>query len=112
MSSLRKTLNDEAWEQLFDNHNILDYIDKNGSYKISASQIKKYREPRLMAKFDHANNLPDIFFDNQLAILPVTRGDYLISHFKAYHKFEVGNTPITKVSLPTYLQSLDSQPNG
>lgn len=61
-----------------------------------------------MAKFDHTVNLPKIFADNKLAILPITRGDYVISHFEAYHKFEADNVPVTRVSLPTYIQSLDS----
>lgn len=60
-----------------------------------------------MAKFDHKINLPKIFSDNHLTILPVTRGDYVISHFDAYHKFEAGDAPITKVSLPAHIQSLD-----
>lgn len=37
-----------------------------------------------MAKFDHTINLPKIFADNQLAILPITRGDYVIFHLDAY----------------------------
>jgi hypothetical protein len=61
-----------------------------------------------MAKFDHSISLPKVFSDNQLAILPITRGDYVISHFVAYHKFEAGDAPVTRVSLPTYIQSLDS----
>jgi len=60
-----------------------------------------------MAKFDHAINLPKIFSDNKLAILPISRGDYVISNFNAYHKFESDNSPIIKVSIPTYIQSLD-----
>lgn len=60
-----------------------------------------------MAKFDHAINLPKIFFDNKLAILPITRGDYIISHFDAYHKFEAVDAPILQASLPEYIQSLD-----
>ncbi len=108
MSSSPKSLNDIAWEQLFSKYDILNQIDANGRYKISATQIKGFREPRLMAKFDHTINLPKIFSDNQLAILPITRGDYVISHFNAYHKFEDNNAPIRRVSLPTYIQSLDS----
>ena len=57
-----------------------------------------------MAKFDHTINLPRIFADNELSILPVTRGDYIISHFDAYHEFETDNSLITRVSLPTYIQ--------
>jgi hypothetical protein len=108
MSDLPKSLNDAAWEQLFSKYDILNQIDANGRFEISATQIKEFREPRLMAKFDHTINLPKIFADNRLAILPITRGDYVISHFDAYHKFEDDNTPIARVSLPTYIQSLDA----
>lgn len=102
-----KSLNDKAWEELFTKYDILNQIDVHGSFQISAAQIKKFREPRLMAKFDHTINLPKLFAENGLAILPITRGDYVISHFEAYHKFESVDTTITRVSLPAYIQSLD-----
>ncbi len=41
-----------------------------------------------MTKFDHKVNLPTVFADNGLAILPITRGDYVISSFSAYKEFE------------------------
>lgn len=105
---MMKSANDKAWEKLFEKYKILSYVDTNEIFNISASQIKEFREPRLMAKFDHTINLPQIFFDNGLSILPKTRGSYAISHFDAYHKFEDANLPITRLSLPTYLQSLNS----
>ena len=107
MSNRQKSLNDTAWEELFEKYDILKHVDRMGQFQISAKQIKEVREPRLMAKFDHTINLPQIFADNNLCILPVTRGDYVISHFDAYHKFEPDNSPITRVSLPAYIQSLD-----
>ena len=108
MSSPPKSLNAIAWEKLFSKYDILDHIDTHGRFEISASQIKEFREPRLMAKFDHTINLPSIFSNNKLSILPITRGDYVIANFDAYHKFEPDHTPITRVSLPSYIQSLDS----
>ncbi|MBR4126109.1 MAG: transcriptional regulator, partial [Alphaproteobacteria bacterium] len=81
--------------------------EDKGSFNISAEQIKEFREPRLMAKFDHTINLPKLFSDNQLAILPITRGEYVISHFNAYHQFEVNDSPIINASLPTHIQSLN-----
>lgn len=108
MSDRQKSLNDIAWEKLFEKYDILENIERTGQFQISAKQIKEVREPRLMAKFDHTVNLPKIFADNGLSILPVTRGDYIISHFDAYHEFESNDSPITRVSLPTYIQSLDS----
>ncbi|WFQ95977.1 type II restriction endonuclease [Mycoplasma feriruminatoris] len=49
-----------AWEKLFKDLNVLEEIKQHGTFIISAEQIKKYREPRLMAKFDSYDNLPQI----------------------------------------------------
>ena len=87
MSERQKGLNDIAWEQLFKKYDILKHIERTGQFQISSKQIKEVREPRLMSKFDHTINLPQIFSDNKLSILPVTRGDYVIAHFDAYHTF-------------------------
>lgn len=100
-------LNDIAWENLFDKYEILSNIEKEGIYKISADKIKEFREPRLMVKFDHTRDLPKLFYENQLSILPITRGDYLISHFDAYHKFESDNSDVILKPLPEHIQSLN-----
>ena len=99
-------LNDQAWERLFEKYRILEEVDRSGRFMISASQIKEFREPRLMTKFDHKVNLPDLFRDNRLSILPVTRGDYLISSFSAYQDFEEHAAAPVKISIPPHLQSL------
>ena len=92
---------------MFEKYDILHKIEQDGSFKISANQIREFREPRLMAKFDHSINLPQIFKQNKLSILPVTRGDYIISCFNAYHKFETLSSNIVKANLPDYIQSLN-----
>lgn len=102
-------LNDTAWENLFDKYHILAEIERNGQFTISANQIKEFREPRLMTKFDHKVNLPTIFAENQLAILPVTRGDYVISSFSAYKEFEQPSTDVQRISIPAHIQSLMPQ---
>lgn len=102
-------LNDGAWERLFAKYRILDQISQRGHYVISASQIKQFREPRLMTKFDHRVNLPRIFADNGLAILPISRGDYMIASFSAYEAFEAPAAAAQRVSVPPQLQSLMPQ---
>jgi len=102
-------LNDKAWKKLFDKYHILQEIQKNGQFVISANQIKEFREPRLMTKFDHRVNLPTIFEENSLAILPVTRGDYIISSFSAYKEFEQLSDDVQQVSIPAHIQSLMPQ---
>lgn len=103
------TMNDAAWQILFDKYNILDAVRNQGEFVISASQIKEFREPRLMTKFDHKVNLPSIFARNNLAILPVTRGDYVISSFSAYKEFESPSDEVQRISIPAHIQSLMPQ---
>ena len=101
--------NDDAWEKIFKKYNILSMILTNGIFEISADQIREFREPRLMAKFDHKINLPKIFLENNLSILPITRGNYLIANFETYHEFESESNVIYKAELPDYIQSLDCE---
>ncbi|MCI8645451.1 MAG: transcriptional regulator [Firmicutes bacterium] len=93
---------------MFDRYDILSHIKADGRFLISASQIKEYREPRLMAKFDHRINLPQIFQKHRLAILPLSRSEYVISHFEAYEPFQSSANPVSRAFLPASLQSLDA----
>lgn len=102
-------LNDTAWESLFDKYHILAKIEQNGQFIISANQIKEFREPRLMTKFDHKINLPNIFTSNNLSILPITRGNYVISSFSAYKEFDEPSQDVQKISIPAHIQSLMPQ---
>lgn len=102
-------LNDTAWENLFAKYNILDEINRNGKFIISARQIKEFREPRLMTKFDHKVNLPVIFSENNLSILPITRGEYIISSFSAYKEFGKPSDEVQRISISPHIQSLMPQ---
>lgn len=62
-----------------------------------------------MTKFDHKVNLPTIFAENRLAILPITRGDYVISSFAAYKEFEELSPDVQRISIPAHIQSLMTQ---
>ena len=53
MNKEEKTKNDVEWEKIFERYDILSHIYNEGAFLISADQIKEYREPRLMVKFDH-----------------------------------------------------------
>ena len=81
-------MNETAWEQIFEKYNILEEVNGNDIFIITADQIKEFREPRLMTKFDHSSNLPTIFAENNLSILPITRGSYLIGCFETFHDFK------------------------
>lgn len=104
----RCATNKEAWQLLFDKYNILKEINDNGYFKITAKEINEYREARLMTKFDNSANLPELFKENHLAILPVTSNSYMIAKFQPYKKFEdLNNEEVIKIDFPEYIQSLD-----
>lgn len=77
-----------AWCQIFDKYKVINNINIFGSFKISADQIKNYREPRLMTKFDHFYLLPSVFKENDITILPLTRGSYILGRFDVFHTLE------------------------
>lgn len=78
------TLASIAWEKIIHDYDIMDEISRKGYYCITAKTIKKYREPRLMAKWDSNENLPAALRDRHLNILPVSRSEYLLSNVNLY----------------------------
>ena len=102
------SVTNKAWEILFERHNIMKQIEEHGFYIIKARDIKKEREPRLMAKFDHSKHLPKIFKDNALSILPISRSSYIIGEFDAYEKVEyVQSKKPIQVSFPSEITTID-----
>ncbi|MDR1093238.1 MAG: transcriptional regulator [Clostridiales bacterium] len=53
-----------------------------------------------MAKFDQSAQLPKIFRDNNLSILPVTRGDYIIGPFATHEALRYKPTKPKQVENP------------
>lgn len=102
------SLNQDAWIQLFSKHDIIKEIDANGLFTITANQIKVVREPRLMTKFDHAYQLPKIFKDNQISILPLTRGTYALGRFEIFHTIEPSdNIELTNLTFTSHFETLN-----
>lgn len=104
---MSKSKNDIAWEQIFEKHRILDKIENKGCASISSVDINKYREARLMTKFDHRSQLPKLFIDNNLSILPTSRGTYEIGNFETFCDFNKEEVEVTPIHFPTFLESID-----
>ena len=99
----------DAWQVLIDKYDILTEISNNGFFKISASQIKEVKEPRLMAKWDSSEQLPSSLKKNKINLLPDSRSSYILSDFLLYQELpkvveHVKN--MAKVELPD-LQTID-----
>ncbi|MDR3222137.1 MAG: hypothetical protein LBT66_00160 [Methanobrevibacter sp.] len=101
-------LNDKYWKSLFEKYNILSEIEDNGSFTISAKQIKEFREPRLMTKFDWFDSKPNLFKENDLSLLPISRGNYIISDFISHHEIESSYSYKTiPHDFPNYIKSIN-----
>lgn len=91
MSNQKETKNDIAWKTIFDNDNLLKIIETRGFVEITSERINRERESRLMAKFDHRVNLPQIFREYSLSILPISRNKYAIGHFETHCNVKYNN---------------------
>lgn len=104
---MNKTKNDIAWEKIFERYCILDKLAKKERVSISSMEINQFREARLMTKFDHRSQLPKLFVDNKLSILPTSRGTYEIGTFETFCDFDKEDVEITSIDFPTFLESID-----
>lgn len=104
--------NDAAWEILFDHFDIVNEVDRNGQFEISSTEINElgHRQARLMTKFDHKGDLPKLFTEHKLSILPNSRGTYIIGRFETFSGLEYDPflKPIKK-EFPGWIHSLDPE---
>ena len=77
---------EEGWSALLGKYNIVQEVEQNGIFHITAAQIKEYKEPRIMAKWDSSENLPSSLKNNRLNILPDSRSSYVIGDFILYQE--------------------------
>ena len=80
---------------------------KNDRVSISSMEINEFREARLMTKFDHRSQLPELFVEHKLSILPTSRGTYEIAAFGTFCDFNKEDVEIVPVNFPTFLESID-----
>jgi hypothetical protein len=74
----------EAWELL------LRDLPEGVPIRVLAAEIKARTglEPRLMAKFDHRQQLPEALRRRNLFLLPVRNGEYVLLPGEGYHTLE------------------------
>lgn len=96
---------EEGWSALLSKYNIVQEVEQNGIFHITAAQIKEYKEPRIMAKWDSSENLPSSLKNNRLNILPDSRSSYVIGDFILYQEIpelEERVEQMTQVQLGEY----------
>lgn len=109
----------EAWKALLDKYPIVKKVEKEGVYRIRADEIREFREPRLMAKWDSSDSLPEILRRNKLNILPDSRTSYVLGDFLLYQEIpELTEhvTRMTHVDMPDFesidVSSISSEANA
>lgn len=81
---MSKSKNDIAWEKIFEKYCILDKLANNERISISSTEINQFREARLMTKFDHRSQLPKLFIDHNLSILPTSEAHMKSENLKLF----------------------------
>ncbi|MCK8826921.1 translation elongation factor [Natroniella acetigena] len=109
MAKNRNRKVDKKWAEIFADYPIVEQVEEQGYFTITSSEINKYREARLMTKFDHESNLPYLFSEHNLTILPITRGEYIIGKFDVYEKLNLNYEEITpiEVDFPDWIESVN-----
>lgn len=105
---MKTPLTAAAWERLFAEESILPKIQEKGKVLLPSSLIGKYREVRLMTKFDFEECLPPCFRKHGLSILPTSRSDFLIGPFRTFQA--IRQTPFQKtecIQRKSYLDTLE-----
>ena len=116
----KKTITaNEAWRKLIEKYDIVNKVASDGIFHIKASEIKEFKEPRLMAKWDCTTALPNVFKNNNLNILPDSRNSYVLGDFLLYKEIPELTEPINKmdyVELPEYetidINNISSETNA
>ena len=95
----------EAWQKLIDKYDIVNKVNTDGVFYIKASEIKEFKEPRLMAKWDCNCSTASVFKSNNLNILPDSRNSYVLGDFLLYKEIPELTEAVNKmdyVELPEY----------
>ncbi len=103
-------INDTKWQILFEQYDIVNQVKLNGYFDITAPQIKKVREPRLMCKMDFRQSVSKPFRDNDLSILAIQNGIYRIAKTSPFFDIdlqEIGKINAQEFHLPSFIETLD-----
>ena len=103
----------DAWEKLFIEYNIIENVKKSGYFEITSADFKKFHlEPRLLTKFDHSFQLPEVMKNESLSILPTSGSTWKVGKYRTFVELpplddNLQNCEIKK--LPSWLESLKAE---
>jgi len=86
-------MNHQPWQAIFEKYDIYHHDFEKSPFEITADQIKKAtahfkdtneKEARILCKQDSRKARPQIFVDNNLFVLPIKNGTYVILKGEGY----------------------------
>lgn len=102
---------DEVWETLFSDLPIIERVNKNHYFDITAAQIKKLSgggEARLLTKFDFREQMPSVMRKEGVAILAINNGTYRIARFNPFIDLEpISSVKPVSISFPDNIITLN-----
>lgn len=103
---------EKAWETVVEQFNIVSRLNDAEFVDIQASELKRYFEPRLLAKIDHEKQLPPVFRENGIRILPLSISTYRLGRFEIFHSISESQDS-TKVTapkrIPAFVKTLNAE---
>ncbi|WP_197456876.1 type II restriction enzyme [Helicobacter himalayensis] len=103
--------NNESWQKIYDDLKMYQHDFNKEPFLLKAGQIKKcvkdfhkvsQKEVRILCKQDSREDRPQIFIDNELFILPIKNGEYIICKGEGYV-----DIPDIQTQCETYISKLD-----
>ena len=98
----------DYWNLLINEYNIIDEINNNAVFEITSDEINKYKQARIMTKFDFHSQIPKALKDNDISILPVSNGKYLLGRFSLYQSLpKPKDEECESLELPYFIETID-----
>lgn len=106
----RNRRDDKAWNSILPDKDYLERIKNDGGFTIKSKQIKKKYgyESRLIANFTTYKDMPDIFKEKRLSVLPIERGKYLVGEFNPFEPINDNEAlEIIPIKYPREITTID-----
>ncbi|MEX0380377.1 hypothetical protein AB3K25_06880 [Leuconostoc sp. MS02] len=105
----QKASKNDVWQAFLDQkHNQIEgltdnYMSITSSEVNNISKLLNGPDFRNLAKFDKREDLPKVFQEKELNILPLSNREFAIGHFNEYTNFNQKNTPnLSTFNVPSY----------
>ena len=102
----------KAWQQFFDDHDIIDQVQTFGFVDVSADQLRAYERPRLLCKVDYRDKVPPVFAKAGLSLLAIRNGTYRIAPTDPFFEIDIrrcNRVAVERRSVPSHILTIDPE---